>query len=93
MGIRVTMNETGRLTIPAAIRRQLQIEGEQEFEATATDDGEAVILRPVVLVPRAWVYTDEDLASIERGLRDLREGRERRAAEADFRALAEVADD
>jgi bifunctional DNA-binding transcriptional regulator/antitoxin component of YhaV-PrlF toxin-antitoxin module len=89
------MNRTGRLTLPASIRKKLRLEGEAEFEVQPSEDGEAVVLRPVVTIPRsdAWVYTKEDLESIERGLRDLREGRERTATEADFRALAEVAED
>jgi len=89
------MNETGRITIPAAIRREMRLEGEAELEVESVGDGEAIVLRPVVMVPRrdGWVYTAEDLEGIERGLRDLREGRERRATEADFRSLAEVADD
>lgn len=89
------MNETGRITIPASIRREMHLEPDQEFELERTDDGEAVVLRPVVVTARRdnWVYNSEDLERIERGLRDLREGRERRATEADFRAMAEVAED
>lgn len=95
MAIRVSMSRNGRLTLPASIRRRLQLEGEAEFEVEQEEGGDGVILRPVVVMRRsdAWVYTAEDLAGIERGLRDLREGRERQMTEADFRALAEVDED
>jgi hypothetical protein len=41
----------------------------------------------------AWVYTTEMLESIQRGVEDIRQGRVREATEADFRSLAEVADE
>lgn len=89
------MNKTGRITLPASIRREMDLQGEAEFEVEALENGDGLVLRPVVLMLRedAWVYTAEDLASIRRGLDDIREGRVRSATEADFRALADVADE
>lgn len=87
------MSKTGRLTLPAEIRREMDLEGEAEFEVEASD-GE-LVLRPLVLMRRedAWVYTPQVLESIQRGLDDIRHGRERHATEDDFKKLAEVTDE
>ena len=92
MAIRVSMSKTGRITLPAELRRSLRLEDEAEFEVEHVEGEDRFVLRPVVVVRRedAWVYTADMLASIQRGLQDLKEGRERSASEADFRALAEV---
>ena len=89
------MSKTGRITLPAELRRQLDLHGEAEFEVERLEEGDGLVLRPVVVMLRenAWRYTAEDLAGIRRGLDDLREGRVRTATEADFRALAKVADE
>lgn len=44
------MNSTGRVTLPAEVRRALGLDGESFFEV-AVEKG-AVILRPVAIVPR-----------------------------------------
>jgi bifunctional DNA-binding transcriptional regulator/antitoxin component of YhaV-PrlF toxin-antitoxin module len=87
------MSKTGRLTLPAEIRRAMDLEGEAEFEVEASE-GE-LVLRPLVLLRRedAWAYTPEVIESIQRGLNDIRNGRERHAREIDFRNLAEVSDE
>ena len=86
------MSKTGRITLPAELRRSLRLEDEAEFEVEHVEGADRIVLRPVVVVRRedAWVYTADMLASIQRGLLDLKEGRERSASEVDFRALAEV---
>ncbi|HNM78059.1 MAG TPA: AbrB/MazE/SpoVT family DNA-binding domain-containing protein [Tepidiformaceae bacterium] len=93
MTTKVRMSKTGRITLPAEIRKAMDLEGEAEFLVEGSDDGFGIVLRPVVTVLRdgAWTYTAEDIESIERGLRDLREGRERVMTEAELRAMAEVA--
>jgi len=60
----VAMNAEGRITIPAAARRQLGLDGETQFQAEVRDD--ALVLRPVVVIPRedAWAYTPEHLRSV-----------------------------
>ena len=95
MTTKVTMSKTGRITLPANIRKALELPGEAEFLVEELRDGEGIVLRPVVTMLRedAWVYTAEDLESIERGLRDIREGRVRTVTEAELRAMAEVADE
>jgi len=86
----ISMNAEGRLTIPAAARRQLQIEGEALFELEVRED--TLILRPAVVVPRedAWAYTPEHLRLLEQARQDAREGRVQRLDKADLeRRLAE----
>ncbi len=84
----VSMNREGRLTVPAAARRELGLEGEAQFQAEVRDG--ALVLRPAVVVPRedTWAYTPEHLAQVERALRDSREGRVRQVTEGDLDRLA-----
>ena len=62
----VTMDAEGRLTVPAAARRALRVEGEAAFDLEITED--ALILRPAEEVPEedAWAYTPEHLERVER---------------------------
>jgi bifunctional DNA-binding transcriptional regulator/antitoxin component of YhaV-PrlF toxin-antitoxin module len=83
----VTMNADGRLTVPAAVRRLLQVEGQAAFELEVTDS--TLILRPAPAIPSddAWLYTPETLQRIEEARRDAREGRVRRMSEAELERL------
>ena len=45
----VSMNPTGRLTLPAEARRALGLSGEAFFEVHL--EGNAVVLKPVAIVP------------------------------------------
>lgn len=45
----VSMNPTGRLTLPADVRRALGLSGETFFEVHLEDN--AIVLRPVAIVP------------------------------------------
>ncbi len=89
------MSKTGRITLPAELRRAMDLEGEAEFLVEELADGEGVVLRPIVMMLRedAWAYTAEDMASIRRGLDDILAGRVRTVTEAELRAMAEVADE
>ena len=89
------MSKTGRITLPAEIRRALDLDGEAEFLVEESEQGEGILLRPVVTMLRedAWAYTAEELASIRRGLDDVREGRVQPADESFFRGLADVAEE
>lgn len=71
----VTMNVQGRVTLPAAAREMLHVSGETQFELEVTEH--ELVMRPALVIPRedAWAYTPENLASIARGRRQLREGR------------------
>jgi bifunctional DNA-binding transcriptional regulator/antitoxin component of YhaV-PrlF toxin-antitoxin module len=86
----VSMNNQGRLTVPAAARQALRLEGPTQFELEVTDD--ALILRPAIVIPRedAWAYTPEHLRRVERARQEAREGRTRELGEADLdRLMAE----
>ncbi len=55
----VAMNGEGRITIPAAARRQLGLEGAAQFQAEVRDG--VLMVRPAVVIPReaAWAYTPD----------------------------------
>lgn len=77
----VTMTPEGRVTIPAAARRELGVEGETQFEVGV--ERESIVLRPAVVMTRedAWAYTPEHRRLLAKAHRDSREGRVRRLTE------------
>lgn len=81
----VAMNGEGRITIPAAARRQLGLDGEAQFQAEVRDG--ALVLRPTVLIPRedVWAYTPEHLKRVASA---RREDLGRQLTEADLDRLA-----
>lgn len=83
------MSAQGRVTLPAAARRQLGVEGETQFEVEVEED--AIVLRPAIVLPRedAWAYTNEHRALLKGAHRDSREGRTRRVSERELERLAE----
>lgn len=84
----VSMNAQGRLTVPAAARQALQLEGPTEFELEVTPD--EIILRPAIIIPRAdaWAYTPEHIRELDRALEDGRQGRTQRLTEQELERLA-----
>lgn len=82
------MTATGRLTVPASVRRELGLEAEAQLELELTDDG--MLLRPAVVLPRedAWAYTTEHRRVLARAHRDSREGRVRRLTERQVARLS-----
>jgi AbrB family looped-hinge helix DNA binding protein len=80
------MNDSGRLTVPADVRRKLGIEGEAEFEVEVDVDSDTIVLRPAVVLRRedAWAYTAEHRGLLEQAHRDSREGRVRELTESDL---------
>jgi AbrB family looped-hinge helix DNA binding protein len=84
----ITVSSDGRLTLPADSRRALGIEAEAELEVEV--DGDAIILRPVIVLRRedAWAYTPEHRALLARAHEDSRTGRVRRLSEAELVDLA-----
>jgi AbrB family looped-hinge helix DNA binding protein len=81
------MTPEGRVTIPAAARRELGVEGETQFEVDV--ESEAIVLRPTVLMTRedAWAYTPEHRSVLAKAHRDSREGRVRRLTESQLARL------
>ena len=85
----VTVSESGRLTLPADVRRQLGLEGETEMEVEVDAQGDAVVLRPAVVLRRedAWAYHPEHRELLAQAHADSREGRVRRLSEEQFSEL------
>jgi len=69
------MDPTGRLTMPAEARRDLQLDGEVQFVVEVGDG--AIVLRPAVTIAKedAWAHTAEHRQLVARALRDVRDGR------------------
>ena len=81
------MSESGRLTLPIEVRRRLGLEGESEVEVEV--EGEAIVLRPAVVLRRedAWAYTPEHRALLSRAHADSREGRVLQLTEEELQTL------
>jgi AbrB family looped-hinge helix DNA binding protein len=65
----VTVSGSGRLTLPAEVRRELGLEGETELEVVVDVESDEIILRPAVVLRRedAWAYTPSTVIfSLER---------------------------
>lgn len=89
MTTRVSMSKTGRITLPADVRKAMELDGEAEFLVEELGDGEGLILRPVVLMLRedAWAYTAEHRARLKEAHEDVRAGRVRSVTEAELDEL------
>lgn len=85
------MNKTGRITLPASLRKKLRLEGEAEFEVEQLEGEDGLVLRPVIAVRRedAWAYTPEHMERMRRALEDSRAGRVRQLTEAELERLLE----
>lgn len=83
----VSMNREGRLTVPAAARRELGLAGEAQFQLEVQDG--KLVLQPAVVIPREdlWAYTPQNVAKIRRAQRDIEEGRVRQITEAELDRL------
>lgn len=81
------MNREGRLTVPAAARRELGLAGEAQFQLEVQDG--KLVLQPAVVIPREdlWAYTPQNVAKIRRAQRDIEEGRVRQITEAELDRL------
>jgi len=80
------MDSEGRLTVPAAARAALHVEGQAQFELEIVED--ALILRPTRVEPDdAWAYTPEHLARVERAREQARVGRTVALTEGDLEQL------
>lgn len=82
-----TMTPEGRITIPAAARRELGVEGDATFEVGV--QGDSIVLRPAVVMTRedAWAYTPEHRRLLAKAHRDSREGRVRRLSDRQLARL------
>ncbi|MGH2585536.1 MAG: AbrB/MazE/SpoVT family DNA-binding domain-containing protein [Dehalococcoidia bacterium] len=87
----IVMNQDGRLTLPAEVRRILHLRGETEFEVEVDESADAIVLRPALVLRRedAWAYTPEHRELLARAHRDSREGRVRHLTEEELARLGE----
>ncbi len=87
----VMMADNGRMTLPAEARQRLRLRGEAEFEVEVDEAGDALILRPVIVVLRedAWAYTPEHRELLVHAHADSREGRVHRLTESELTELAD----
>ena len=71
----VAMNDQGRITLPAQIRRALGLHEGSQLEVKVADD--VIELRRSAVIPEEdrWAYTPEALASLKRALADIKAGR------------------
>jgi len=84
----VSMNEQGRMTMPATVRQALHVEGKAQWEVEVKDN--AVIFRPALVIPRedAWAYNPEHLDRVARARQEAHVGETRQLTADDLEQLA-----
>ena len=85
----VTVHGSGRLTVPASVRKQLGLVEGTELEIEVDMEQEALVLRRVVYLrlEDAWAYTPDHRELLERAHRDSKEGRVKKLSEEDLESL------
>ncbi len=85
----VTVHGSGRLTVPASVRKQLGLIEGTELEIEVDMEQEALVLRRVVYLrlEDAWAYTPDHRDLMERAHRDSKEGRVKKLSEEDLESL------
>jgi len=80
----IAVNEQGRVTLPAEVRRRLGIRAGSQLEVKVEEN--AIRLRPAAVIREEdrWAYTPEAIASLKRGLADLKAGRVYRLTEEEL---------
>jgi antitoxin MazE len=75
--VKVTVGKSGRLTLPAAVRKALDLDEGSEMLLLMVSG--TLVLTPVVTLPHdyAWVYAPEHLERLNEALADVDEGRVR----------------
>ena len=75
------------MTVPAAAREALHVEGPAHFEFEVTEN--ALILRPAIVIPRSdvWAYAPDHLQRVERPRQEARDGTARRLTEDDRKRI------
>jgi AbrB family looped-hinge helix DNA binding protein len=68
MKFTITVNRRGVLTLPAKLRKELGLHGDDLLLAETTPGG--VVLRPAVTLP-VEVYTEEQIAEFQESEREL----------------------
>lgn len=87
------MTKTGRLTLPAEIRKEMGLTEESTFDVEADPANDVIHLRPRVVVPRedAWAYTPQMKSIMARYRADVAAGTLRvyKLSEDDLKKLAD----
>ena len=85
----VTVHGSGRLTVPASVRKQLGLTEGTELEIEVDTDQQALVLRRVVYLrlEDAWAYTPDHRELLDRAHQDSKEGRVRKLSEEDLESL------
>ena len=83
------MHADGRLTVPAAARRSLGVQGETQFQVEVSDG--VLVLRPALVIPRedAWAYTEKHRRQVDQALREEAEGQFLRLKVSDLERLVD----
>jgi len=82
----IAVNDQGRLTLPADIRRRLGIGTGSQLEIKVVDNSISLSRATVIPEEDRWAYTPEALASLQRALADVKAGRVYEATEEDLLA-------
>ena len=82
----IEMSEDGTLVLPLEVREALKISGCERFTFVVDEEMGSVTLW--VFDDEEWLYTPENMASLERGLADSAAGRVRPSSEEELRSLA-----
>lgn len=90
------MTKTGRLTLPAEIRKEMGLTEESTFDVEADPANDVIHLRPRVVIPRedAWAYTPRMRQVVARYRAEVASGtlREFSLSEEDLTKIAEELD-
>lgn len=88
-----TVDSEGRLLVPAEALRAAGISDCLEFVVDADpENGQVTLSASPPEDDDSWVFTPEDLESLERAKEDSRAGRVRQLTESQIRALMQVED-
>ncbi len=85
----VTVHGSGRLTVPASVRKQLGLTEGTELEIEVDIEQETLILRRVVYLrlEDAWAYTPKHRELLKKAHLDSKEGHVKKLSEEDLESL------
>jgi AbrB family looped-hinge helix DNA binding protein len=80
------VNDRGALTIPAAVRKAIGMNGEALVVTSAVENGNEILIRMQVTVDRdqAWFWTPEWQAEEKASVKDYKNGKVTRMSSDDF---------
>ena len=80
------VNDRGAMTIPAAVRKAIGMNGETLVVASAVEDGNEILIRVKMTVDRgqAWFWTPEWQAEEKASAKDFKNGKVTRMSADEF---------